>query len=79
MENRDYTLITQNVVIKKGRGGDRRSKDYHITLDMAKHLAMHEKNDKGHEVRMYFIECERKLVQRAIDIPENLADALLLA
>ncbi|WP_345097296.1 antA/AntB antirepressor family protein, partial [Bartonella acomydis] len=41
------------------RGG--KVKEYHITLDMAKHLSMIERNDKGHEARQYFIKCERLL------------------
>lgn len=42
------------------RGGDRRSVDYHLTLDMAKELAMVENNAKGREARRYFIDCEKK-------------------
>ncbi|WP_375614626.1 MULTISPECIES: antA/AntB antirepressor family protein [unclassified Bartonella] len=45
--------------------GGRPSKEYHITLDMAKHLSMIERNDKGHEARQYFIKCERLLKQVA--------------
>jgi anti-repressor protein len=42
------------------RGGDRRSIDYHLTLDMAKELAMVENNDQGRQVRRYFIAMERQ-------------------
>lgn len=46
---------------KKGRGGDRRSVEYHLTLDMAKELAMIENNDIGRQVRRYFIQIEEEL------------------
>ena len=43
-----------------GRGGDRRSIDYHLTLDMAKELAMVGNNELGRQVRRYFIAMERE-------------------
>lgn len=49
-------LANQN----QSRGGDRRSIDYHLTLDMAKELAMVENNDQGRQVRRYFIAMERQ-------------------
>ncbi|EFP5438422.1 phage antirepressor Ant [Salmonella enterica] len=64
VENQDYILICQNGQTK-GRGGDRRSKDYHLTLDTAKELAMVERNDKGRQIRRYFIECEKRLHQQS--------------
>ncbi|WP_375637158.1 antA/AntB antirepressor family protein [Bartonella sp. AP152HLJHH] len=58
-ENINFITLTKNLV----NGG--KVKEYHITLDMAKHLSMIERNDKGHEARQYFIKCERLLKQVA--------------
>lgn len=60
VENQDFILVSQNGEIKKGRGGDRRSKEYHLTLNMAKELAMVEKTEVGRQVRRYFIQCEEE-------------------
>ena len=47
------------------RGGDRRSKDYGLSLGMAKELAMIERNEQGRAIRRYFIQCEEAL-QRSV-------------
>lgn len=52
----DYSKMSN----QKGRGGDRRSETYLVTVETAKHLAMMAKTPKGKEVRDYFIEVERK-------------------
>ena len=41
------------------RGGQNKI-EYHLTLNMAKELAMVEKTEVGRQVRKYFIECERE-------------------
>lgn len=69
-EGSDFVKFdSPNLSISK-RGGDRRSIDYHLTLDMAKELAMIERNPQGRQIRQYFIACEKKLRMVAkIDVP----------
>lgn len=53
VESEDFSPIRG-----KSRGG-RPSADYYLTLDMAKELAMVENNDRGRQVRRYFIQIEK--------------------
>ena len=63
-ENQDYLIARQIGRAKnQGRGGHNKV-EYHITLDMAKELAMVERNEQGRAARRYFIECEKKLHEK---------------
>jgi anti-repressor protein len=54
--------------------------DYALTLDCAKQAAMLQRNDKGTQARLYFIECERQLKQmQVLKVPKTYGAALLEA
>lgn len=63
IENQDFICIEDLSSPKSGSSKARPQKltEYHITLDMAKELAMVERNEKGKQARLYFIECEKAL------------------
>lgn len=75
VEGQDFTI---NKIVKTGKGasGKQLYKEYIITLDVAKHLAMLERNDQGRKIRQYFIEIEK--AYREESRKEHADSALLL-
>lgn len=52
-------LVKKNERENQGLSNWQEAVEYIISLDMAKHLGMMERNEKGHEMRKYFIEQEK--------------------
>ena len=50
--------------------------EYKLTIDTAKEMAMVERNYRGKQVRQYFIECERRLIEQTPRLPRNYEEAL---
>lgn len=72
-ENEDYIVFDKSV--KNPKGG-RPEIDYILTLDMAKELGMLEANQKGKQIRKYFIEVEKYAYALAEKREEDLKEKL---
>lgn len=58
-ENEDYLKLTQKGELS---ATGQTVTEYHLTIEAGKNLAMLSGTAKGKEVRAYFIECERKVI-----------------
>lgn len=79
VENVDFVEFSPKLA--KTSSGGRPTIEYYISLPMAKELSMVERNAKGKEARLYFIECERiaKAKTTALALPnfEDPAEAAM--
>lgn len=65
----DNQILRQNGrKVEKGRP----TINYHLSLNMAKELAMVERNEQGRKIRRYFIEMEKIAMQTIIKMPKSL-------
>lgn len=62
-ENIDFISLSQNC--EKPQGG-RPEVNHAIKLDMAKEIAMIQRNERGKEVRQYFIQVENAVQRRSL-------------
>jgi phage anti-repressor protein len=58
----DYEILDYSKLSNQdsAHGGDRKSRNYSLSLDMAKELAMLENNEEGRKIRRYFIAVEKR-------------------
>jgi len=79
-EHLDFTSGQKSTVVNNG--ALRELDDHYVTIDMAKEIAMIQRNDKGKQARQYFIELERKwnspemVIKRAHEYLEKRVAAL---
>ncbi|WP_429497082.1 antA/AntB antirepressor family protein [Robbsia andropogonis] len=75
VQDRDYLFYED---VETPTGG-RPRKEYVVTIEAGKHIAMMSGSDKGFEVRDYFIECERRALKNATQVsaPVSVEEMLL--
>ncbi|APQ76325.1 phage antirepressor KilAC domain-containing protein [Clostridium botulinum] len=77
VENTDFALVTQKKETNNPKNPVTEITDHAIKLDMAKELAMIQRNEKGKQARQYFIAVEKAwnspemIMKRALEIANN--------
>ena len=80
VENEDYRAVC--IKIHTAQGNESTATDYEITLDMAKHLCMLQRTEKGMQYRKYFLDLEKKwnspeyVMKRALELANQKIKAL---
>lgn len=84
VESVDYRLVTQKRETNNPRNPFTTINDHEITLDMAKEISMLQRNEKGKQARLYFIELEKKwnspefVMNRALEYSKKQIETLQL-
>ncbi|MCY7692726.1 phage antirepressor KilAC domain-containing protein [Bacillus safensis] len=82
VENIDFLLVVQKRSTNNPKNPFTDITDHHIKISMAKEIAMLQRNEKGKEARLYFLELERKwnspemVMKRAMDYLNDQVDKL---
>ena len=63
VDGQDYTI---NKIVNGENRGRFAPTEYYITLDVAKHLAMLERNERGKKIRRILLECEKHMQREEI-------------
>lgn len=71
-ENVDYLLVTQKSLTNNPKNPYTTITDHQMKIDMAKEIAMIQRNEKGKMARQYFIEVEKKYQSMTAQPPTTL-------
>ena len=75
VEGEDFTSVPTSTVVNNG--AERVLDDYQLTMDMAKHICLMSRSDKGKECRQYLIDLEKawntpeQIMARALKVAEQ--------
>lgn len=73
VENEDWGILFLKT---SNRRRGQPSQDYALSLDFAKRLAMMARTEAGERIRQYFLDCERKVVSKAVSPAEALLQSV---
>ena len=67
VEGQDYVVVEglSRPDLDASKSRPQTTKEYFLSIDMAKELSMVERNEKGKQARRYFIECEKRMMEGA--------------
>lgn len=68
-EEEEYIVLDGSPISGKTAGG-RPRRDYWLSLDLAKEIAMLERTETGRRIRRYFIEAEKKVRAHVLALPD---------
>lgn len=80
IENEDFTSVLSSTVVNNGAA--RELQDYRLSMDMAKHICLMSRTEKGHQMRQYFIDLEKawntpeQIMARALRMAEQSIESL---
>lgn len=74
VENVDYIVLTRH---KDELTKYKKAKDYILSLDFAKKLAMQVRNESGEKIRNYFLKCEQFAKTKETELQQSLFNELL--
>lgn len=80
VENEDFTSVLTGTVVNNG--AQRELQDYKMSVDMAKHICLMSRTEKGKQIRQYFLDLEKawntpeQIFARALKMADKTIDKL---